>query len=334
MLQLWRRTTKVTFNRLCDRLGPHIHGNFQQIPMRQRVALGLFFMGQQGCTCKTTGLVFGVHEGAVSSIVGDFVEAVIAAHRHHRHLIKFPTGEELTNTIRRFEALAGLPNVCGAIDCTHFSITKPSRPDADDYRDRWGRHSIIGPAVVDSSGRFLDVCVGCPGSWADARVFAHSTLSKRINAGSIITEPVARLTACCIQPYLVGDSGYTHSASMMVPYRGRQLSQQQQEFNTAHLQTRWMAEQALGRLKDRWRLLRGTLSFRDVDKSRRAVFAAFCLQSLVCQLEGEPGEGREGAADLCTLGEFSRRQHTMTSDAHEKRERVAEWVVTKVPQAE
>ena len=330
---LVRRVNKLTFKILCDCLGPYISrsdSNFKRpVPIRQRVAFGLYYMAHASPP-RITGFTFGRGFSTVHYIVDDFFRAVVAV--FHR-LINFPTGAQLVSTIRGFEALEGLPNVCGAIDCTHINMTAPScgiRPH--DYFDRNRKYSIVAQAVVDSKGRFLDVYVGWPGSVHDARVFANSPLHKRMASGEIMSEPVARFRCRCIPPYLVGDEGYPLSRFVMIPYPGRQLSLAHRRFNHSLSVTRVAVERAFGRLKGRWRLLNGTINFRSVNETCRALYAAFCLQNLCSRMNDASEEVWEDGVELCTTESMGNGLHALTSDGVEMRDHVADWVVHRVPQ--
>ena len=50
--------------------------------------------------------------------------ATVIARRKNTY-IKFPEMEEMQEIKENFHAIAGFPNVIGAIDCSHVNITKP-----------------------------------------------------------------------------------------------------------------------------------------------------------------------------------------------------------------
>ena len=55
-----------------------------------------------------------------------------------------------------------------------------------DYYNHKGWYSMILQGVVDGQYCFLDVYTGWPGSIHDARVFAHSPLSKQVTDGKLL----------------------------------------------------------------------------------------------------------------------------------------------------
>lgn len=55
--------------------------------------------------------------------------------------IKWPSNEQIEESKRAFQNVCGFPNVLGAIDGTHISITAPKdHPEA--YINRKGIHSV------------------------------------------------------------------------------------------------------------------------------------------------------------------------------------------------
>lgn len=73
--------------------------------------------------------------------------------------------------------LRGIPQVWGAIDCTHIRITKPKDSGAQ-YVDRKSDYSILMQAVCDAQGVFQDVEVGDSGRTHDATMLRYSKLGK------------------------------------------------------------------------------------------------------------------------------------------------------------
>lgn len=73
--------------------------------------------------------------------------------------------------------LRGIPQVWGAIDCTHLRITKPHDSGAQ-YVDRHSDYSILMQAVCDAQGVFQDIEIGDSGRTHDATMLRYSKLGK------------------------------------------------------------------------------------------------------------------------------------------------------------
>ena len=68
-----------------------------------------------------------------------------------------------------------------------------------DYYNRKGFYSIVLQAVIDSSGKFIDIFVGYPGSTHDSRIFHNSPLYNMFNSSSSVIPTNA---------YILGDVSY------------------------------------------------------------------------------------------------------------------------------
>ncbi|XP_073694470.1 uncharacterized protein [Garra rufa] len=98
-------------------------------------------------------------------------------------------------------------------------------------------------AVCDHRGKFLDICVGFPGSVHDARALKNSAIYSRQ-----LYPPEDR----CI----LGDGGYpclTSPITIMTPYREPVASPVEARYNRHHSRARCVIERAFGMLKTRWR---------------------------------------------------------------------------------
>jgi hypothetical protein len=71
----------------------------------------------------------------------------------------------------------GIPQVWGAIDCTHIRITKPKDSGAQ-FVDRKSDYSVLMQAVCDANGIFQDVEIGDSGRTHDATMLTYSKLGQ------------------------------------------------------------------------------------------------------------------------------------------------------------
>nr|CAI5829974.1 unnamed protein product [Callosobruchus analis]CAI5854073.1 unnamed protein product [Callosobruchus analis] len=145
------------------------------------------------------------------------------------------------DVVQRFYAIAGFPEVCGAVDGTLLTIDAP-RINEPAYVDRHGKHSINCMAVCGPDLTFYYVSVNWPGSVHDARVLRNSSLFRRMENGW--------------RPHpngvILGDSAYPLKEWLIPPTYEDPLNQAQNNFNRAHKRTRRLIENAFGILKEKF----------------------------------------------------------------------------------
>ena len=96
-----------------------------------------------------------------------------------REQMQWLAGEVTTTVAAEFQEVCGLPGIMGAIDGTHFAISKLCDGAADYYYFQSGGYAINCQVVVDSTKRFLHLYVGMPGSTNDSRMLRRSSLYSR-----------------------------------------------------------------------------------------------------------------------------------------------------------
>ena len=117
--------------------------------------------------------------------------------------IKFPSGDQLDQVVDEFKGKWAVPQCFGAIDGSHVPISPPSNLHTD-YYNRKGWYSMLIQGLVDAKYRFLDVCIGWPGSVHDARVFAL----KKIEHDHILPNKTITVSSTRIPLFMIGDSAY------------------------------------------------------------------------------------------------------------------------------
>jgi len=60
-------------------------------------------------------------------------EVIIVFNVILKHLIDWPSGNKMEMVMQGFKILCGLPSIQGAINDTHFSISKPNGTFCEDY---------------------------------------------------------------------------------------------------------------------------------------------------------------------------------------------------------
>lgn len=138
-----------------------------------------------------------------------------------------------------FKKRCKLPEVIGCIDGSHIPIRAPIENKID-YFNRKKFYSIILQGVVDSRKRFIDIFFGEPGSLHDFTVYQRSDVFKK--AGE-----------ACGNFYMLGDSAYVCSKSLICPFKNIAILSRQQKDEIA--KARVTVEHAFGLLKKRWRRL-------------------------------------------------------------------------------
>lgn len=123
--------------------------------------------------------------------------------------------------------------------------------------------------IVTARKKFIDVCVGEPGSIHDARVLRRSNIYLKAQDPNFFG-----------QYFLIGDSAYPNLNWLVVPFRDNgRLTEQQIEFNYKLSATRIVVEHTYGLLKGRFRrLLHITNS--DLSTCNKVVMAASVLHNI------------------------------------------------------
>ena len=277
-----RRMHRATFYGLVRELAPHIEmqdTRFRKcIAPDHRIAITLWHVAHSGSACNVTGDRFGVGTSTVHGIILRVCKAIF---RVMSYRLAFPAGQALGKVIQGICARRSMPNIVGAIDCTHIEIMKPTTVASKGYFDREKRFSMTHQALVDCRGRFIDVFAGWPGSVHDARVFANSSFNLALQEQRISHIPLEMIRDVPMRPYIIGDAGYALMPQVIVPYPGRNLPVIKDKFNFWHFTTRMTVEKAFGRLKGCWRWLGSKVRIRSPEVIPYIIVAACILHNVV-----------------------------------------------------
>lgn len=150
--------------------------------------------------------------------------------------LRLPRGRDNWAPIAaKFEEVAGVPNVCGAIDGTLIEIERPH--DHEGWYCRKGYPAINMQVVVDAEKRFMSYCI-MPGSANDKMVLKESWFGRNINQ---------LLPAGC---HVLADSGYQLTNRVLTPFEiTENMPYDEAYYNYAHSRTRICVEGSLGLLK-------------------------------------------------------------------------------------
>jgi hypothetical protein len=90
------------------------------IPTKVRVACA-FYKLAQGCNFLICNELFDVGQSTISLVLR---KVITTSNVVFKNLISWPSGNKMEMVMHSFKTLCGLPNIRGAIDGTHFSISK------------------------------------------------------------------------------------------------------------------------------------------------------------------------------------------------------------------
>ena len=162
----------------------------------------------------------------------------------------------------------------------------PPAMNHTDYYNRKGFYSVILQGVVDANYLFEDIYVGWPGSVHDSRVFVNSSLYNKAINKEILQGNIICINDTNVPVFLIGDAGYPLLPWLLKPFpHNTNLSSQQKTFNYCLSRARIVSENALGRLKARWRRpsKQNDMDIRNVPN----FVAACCILHNLCEVHGE-----------------------------------------------
>ena len=129
------------------------------------------------------------------------------------------------------------------MDETYVPMRNASSKDPEVYFTKKKRYAIHCQGIVNDSSIFTSFDIGWPGSIHDARVFRNSSFYK--NYSNLIQD----------DDYLLNDSAYPISPFLIPPFKDPTF-QKHKEFSQFHSYHRVVVENAFGRLKARFRILK------------------------------------------------------------------------------
>ncbi|KAF5802118.1 putative harbinger transposase-derived nuclease domain-containing protein [Helianthus annuus] len=295
------KVSRKTFNYICSVVSEPMMAkttnfaflNGKSMSLNDQVALALRRLSS-GDSLIGVANFFGTNHSTVSQVTWRFVEAIEERGLHH---LQWPSTEaEITQIKSKFENIRGLPNCCGVIDTTHIMmLLSASDRTVDVWLDRKDNHSMILQVIVDPEMRFHDIVTGYPGKMDDLSVLQKSCFFDLSEKGERLNGNKLKLTEGTeIREYIVGDSGFPLLPWLITPYQGQELPEIKTEFNKRHFATRLVAQRALARLKDVWRMIHGVLWRPDKNRLPRVILACCILHNIVIDME-------DGVLDELTL---------------------------------
>lgn len=182
-----------------------------------------------------------------------------------RQIVKMPSGNDVTRVMGQFQAIAGMPAIIGAIDCTHIKICRPPGDRPELYRNRKGYFSLNVQAVCGPDLQFFNVVSRWWGSAHDSNIFDNSRLCQEFEDG-------------LHRGHLLGDAGYPCRKYLLTPLINPR-EPNDIRYNERHTKTRNTIERAFGLLKRRFSCL-GKCLYTALENSKNIIVAALVLHNI------------------------------------------------------
>jgi hypothetical protein len=170
------RCRKSTFDRIADMVEAkwNLHFPFPDpvksvFTIRERVAVTIYHL-THCCSYSSSGSEFGMSKSRTILFVNQVITVLLLSYK--KRFIHLPRNHnEWMQNASEFEAIAGLPNVVGAIDGSLFAIQRPMQYEG--WYNRKNYTSFNVQLVCDAKLRFMSYSIK-PGSCNDQSVYNHS----------------------------------------------------------------------------------------------------------------------------------------------------------------
>ncbi|XP_053116340.1 uncharacterized protein LOC128329348 [Hemicordylus capensis] len=261
------------------------------IPVDKRVALTLWKLATSD-SYRSVANQFGVGVSTASVIVMEVCEAI-----HDvllKHVVQLGDAQAVMEGFER----VGFPNCIGVVDETHIPILC-SPHGASAYISGKGLVSMVLQALVDSTGRFMDVYAGWSGGMQDSGLPWGSPLFERMEKGTFGPQTTTEIEGVAMGPVLLGGPACPLRPWLMKPYLDPS-SGPREHFNALLSKCRMAVTYAFERLKGRWRCLLKRLDV--AEKNVPLVIIACCILHNICESRNEAmQEGWEEGMDYADL---------------------------------
>lgn len=253
------------------------------------VAIALRRLGS-GDSLAIVGTSLNLNQTTVAQITKLFVDTLEVKGISH---LQWPESEsEMESVKSKFEKIAGLPNCCGAIDTTHVLMCLSTVDRSTKvWCDREKNQTMTFQGIVDSDLRFRDIVAGWPGSMTDESIHKKSTFFEKCQSGERLNGKRRVLSEGNeIEEYIVGNSGFPLLPWMITPYKGKRICDSEVRFNQKVIQTQMVAQKALGKLKQNWKIIQGVMWRPDKSRVPLIVLACCILHNILIDMEDEVQE--------------------------------------------
>ncbi|CAI0447221.1 unnamed protein product [Linum tenue] len=270
------KMSSSTFEWLCGLLEPLLEcrdpiDSPLNLSPELRLGIGMFRLAT-GSGYAEIANRFGVTESA-ARFCSKQLSRVLCT--NFRFWVGFPPPEELNSVSKDFLSLTGLPNCCGVIACTRFTLV--------------GHETLAVQLVVDSNSRILSIVAGFRGDKSDSQILKSTTLYKDIEERKALNSSPVIVEGVAVNQYLVGGRGYPLLPWLFVPFgddedESFESRREKEMFNATVDWMRVSAARAIGSLR-KW----GVLSMPIGEDFKTAVgFVGACsiLHNVLLMREG------------------------------------------------
>ncbi|CAO3583500.1 unnamed protein product [Absidia cylindrospora] len=301
------RVNQSTFNWLVNTLSTHsvYNTNGLQDDVYLQIACVLWRFANSHFGYRMVSVNMGIAQGSYHNYTERFMTALYDT---HRHCIRWPVGEDAARVAEGFIGDDKLPGgVIGAIDGKLVVIHSPHGVCSEFYRDRKNNLSLNLLAVCDSTMAFTHVNIGNPGRTHDARAYARSGLSDKLQNHSRIYTPN--------NTFILGDSAYPLKKNLITPYPRQTNDQSILRFNTIHSGTRMVIERAFALLVSRWRFVKDYLYLTTEERLVQAIHVC-CILHNICLGRGDFFDVEESPdyMELQAINDIDDVEGTLTMD--------------------
>lgn len=246
------------------------------IPLHKRVALSLYRLASSAEE-RTVAHLFSVSRSSVNNIYREFCDILVDV--LEPQIVCVPSLNDVQDHVRQFEASTGFPQGFGALDGCHVKVSPP-KENAQDYYNYKGWYSVILLALVDHNYKFMFINVGSPGRNHDSAVYKSSVLARAVNT-QLFSEPAKQIEGEQVGAIILCDQAFPLTSHLMKPYPNRSTSEETvRHFNYTLSKARRVVENAFGRLKARFRVLKSLEC--EISNANR-IIRACCVLHNICE---------------------------------------------------
>uniref|UniRef100_A0ACD5WLS4 Uncharacterized protein n=1 Tax=Avena sativa TaxID=4498 RepID=A0ACD5WLS4_AVESA len=242
-----------TFNYICclvksmEDVSRYTFRDGKVICWEDQVAVALRMLISGG-PAETVASDFSIKRSTISLVTFRFVEAMMKRGGYH---MRWSDSIKMENMKSKFDLIHMLPNCCGVIDTTFISSAEPNRDHEKSY-------SMAVQVVVDLDMRFIDYTAEWSGTKDQSSILHGSLICTEREEGEWLNGGKVKLSdGSEVGEYIIGDAGFPLLPWLLTPYREKDLSDPEVEFNRRLSVVRAITLRGLARLKDTWKCLHG-----------------------------------------------------------------------------